>query len=286
MSKKEDPTVTQEANESDSSKEICSKQIRETEVSDPEMLPKANAAEPKAEDEDAKISETKSVEDIESSRKTVENGIKLARRQSPENIFENCSTYELACSQVVFEKKNMPSEEDSKEEVNSSIEEEHSWNGNHFSEGANEIFTNSMVAEDQISLSDSFFASVNSDEFSSNNSSFSAQSSVNTSMSQESASASYSAHSDVSEYTDVSYNRQNGAHMRRSKEQKLSKKQRKKQKKDKSKDVPKYTCPKCGVSYILSSNVAARCLHCDFWTSVEPEFLKRGKVVWKTCRVC
>ncbi|GFU28360.1 uncharacterized protein NPIL_384602 [Nephila pilipes] len=71
-------------------------------------------------------------------------------------------------------------------------------------------------------------------------------------------------------------------------ERRNSRRIRKRIRKSQSKNPLVYECPKCGVSYIIASKSSeeARCLHCDLWQSVEPEFMKREKLTWNTCRIC
>lgn len=234
----------------------------------------------------------------ESSRKKlVENGLKLARRKFSDSIFENCSTYSLTCPEVLQERDIiMPSKQNSStENIHLSTDE------------STKILTNKSAnvdsqsdpltadckknsnsdnfTDEQISLSDSFFVNIINGDNSSQNSSISKEDEFSTGIKRLSQ-LSVSKDNDLPISEDIYDNNRRYFPKR---EKKLNKRLRKRHKKTKSKDVSTYECPKCGVSYILSANASestARCLHCDFWISVEPVFLKRGKQPWNTCRIC
>lgn len=224
----------------------------------------------------------------------VEIGLKLAQRQFSDSIFENCSTYSLTCPEDLSEIKNsspsrtrfgsaskFSNDKTSKSDTDmlypgltTCVDDKKSKN-----------IDNDNYSDDQISLTDSFFANVNNND--DNQNSLLSRDADCSPVSRKSSIFSLSKENIFSVPDETKFDSE--ASQLKS-ERKLSKKERKRQKKGKSnKDVPTYDCPKCGVSYVLSNNASrttARCLHCDFWKSVEPVFLKREKQPWNTCRIC
>lgn len=224
----------------------------------------------------------------------VEIGLRLAQRQFSDSIFENCSTYSLTCPEDLSEIKN------------SSPSRTYFGSASKFSnDKTSKSYTDMLYpdltpcvddkksknidtdnySDDQISLTDSFFANVNNND--DNQNSLLSRDADCSPVSRKSSIFSLSKENIFSVPDETKFDSE--ASQLKS-ERKLSKKERKRQKKSKSnKDVPTYDCPKCGVSYVLSNNASrttACCLHCDFWKSVEPVFLKREKQPWNTCRIC
>ena len=223
----------------------------------------------------------------------VEIGLKLAQRHFPESIFENCSTYNLTCPEVLREREDSSSSKEHFNDANNifsdNISKAYSQtlypSDDKRSENGEKVDDNSSL-EDQVSLTDSFFADVdNNDDNVSQNSFFSRNTDCSPG-SRKSSIISASKQNRISVFGEIKLDDDK---LDLKSERKLSKKERKKQKRTKSKDAPMYECPKCGVCYILSENAprnTARCLHCDLWKSVEPVFLKREKQPWNTCRIC
>lgn len=234
--------------------------------------------------------------DTSSQHNPVEIGLRLAQRQFSDSIFENCSTYSLTSPEVLPNTKNSSSQKTHLANSSKFLNNKSSKSDADMlypdlttcaDDKKSENVDNDNYSDDHMSLTDSFFANVNnSDDNTCQNSVFSkdADSSL---VNKRSSIFSLSKESIFSVPDESKFDSE--ASQLKS-ERKLSKKERKRQKKNKSnKDAPTYDCPKCGVSYVLSNNASrttARCLHCDFWKSVEPVFLKREKQPWNTCRIC
>ncbi|KFM80281.1 hypothetical protein X975_23006, partial [Stegodyphus mimosarum] len=227
------------------------------------------------------------------------NGLKLACRNSSQGIYENCSTYNIIAEQL-----NLTNEKHSKlksttrrldassnlnsEENATPLENRHSVNSNIDStrERINDDYM-TYSQDSQFSLSDSFFSDLANGDLSSLSG------------------------GSLSDFSDSE--RSNSGHMLTTKEdnskvlahdvdqireeetglpyssKKVSKRVRKRNKKCKENKPITYRCNKCDVSYIVANKKMAenaRCLHCDFWTSVEPVFVKQKKQAWNTCRIC
>lgn len=217
-------------------------------------------------------------ENVAVKQNSVENGLKLARRNFSDGIFENCSTYNLSSPDVPHAKRHeATSDAFSSFDNRISVDEKDTNPVKNTSHAAGT--KRSVSADtDQIPLNDSFFANVNRDDVSFTRGDDNFNGNKTSPGIQENNV--YSFEDNIAE---------NNEKQLQKSERRLSKKWRKKQKKDKSKNTPTYDCSKCGVSYVLSTNAShstARCLHCDLCKSVEPVFTKRGKQPWNTCRIC
>lgn len=227
---------------------------------------------------------------------SVEIGLRLAQRQFSDSIFENCSTYSLDSPEVLPNIKKCSSTKTHFSNSNKFLNNITSKSDADLlypdlttciDDKKSENIDNDNHSDDQISLTDSFFANVNNSDDAICQNSVLSKDADSFPMSKKSSIFSLSKENMFSVPEETKFDSE--ASQLKS-ERKLSKKERKRQKKSKSnKDVPTYDCPKCGVSYVLSNNASlttARCLHCDFWKSVEPVFLKREKQPWNTCRIC
>ncbi|CAL1291310.1 unnamed protein product [Larinioides sclopetarius] len=198
------------------------------------------------------------------------NSLKLAIRSKSDGIFEDCSTYNISFPDASPESKG-------NEIFTNSIAGSYSTDLEHSSETD---YSDSELAlsktadspDDQTSLCDTFFTHFVDNENGQQPPHLS-QANRKTSEPQ--------ARSD-----------QEGAKESEGDSQgrgRSSKKTRRRDRKSHTNDPFVYECPKCGVSYVIASKMTndGVCLHCDLWTSVEPEFVKREKLLtWNTCRIC
>ncbi|XP_035215890.1 uncharacterized protein LOC118189405 [Stegodyphus dumicola] len=228
------------------------------------------------------------------------NGLKLACRNSSQGIYENCSTYNIIAEQLNLTNgkhsklKNKTRRLDSSSNLNAEenatpLENQHSINSNIDSttECINNDDYTTCSQDAQFSLSDSFFSDLaNGDLSSLSGGSLSDFSDSERSNSRHMSTAKEDNNKVLARNVDQIRDEETGLSYS---SKKVSKRIRKRNKKCKENKPITYRCNKCDASYIVANKKMAenaRCLHCDFWTSVEPVFVKQKKQAWNTCRIC
>ncbi|KAG8195155.1 hypothetical protein JTE90_023332 [Oedothorax gibbosus] len=219
------------------------------------------------------------------------NSLKLVFRTSNNTIFEDCSTYNINCNEVFGSKTRNGLTKgngltDSGSKIPFGDREKLLDDGFFIVEPDRSPDQQSEVSEDQPSLCDTFFSKVNNGDYApiTNNSAqkTTIKKLTSTIKSSENKEIAVVKDEEVQKQEDAVDGGSNGI-------SKISRRIRKRNRKSQSNEPHVYECPQCGVSYTISTdlvNDAACCLHCDLWTSVEPEFLKREKQPWNTCRIC
>ncbi|GFX71078.1 uncharacterized protein TNCV_3648431 [Trichonephila clavipes] len=234
----------------------------------------------------------KNTHNIPELKKANKNSLKLACRNLNDGIFEDCSTYDITvpnispdvidgCGNEIFTNSTAFSENLSSDLDNSSME---SYSATDSDLSLSQSIQNDNVPEDQPALCDTFFSEIikgNQVKPSSNNT-------TQLSSKFQMADNSFRRNSQIPKTDELEQTGDCVDGAPSQKGRRNSKKIRKRNRKSQSQNPLIYDCSKCGASYVIASKSSeeARCLYCDLCTSIEPEFMKREKLTWNTCRIC
>ncbi|GFQ73028.1 uncharacterized protein TNCT_553821 [Trichonephila clavata] len=225
-------------------------------------------------------------------KKANKNSLKLACRNLNDGIFEDCSTYDITvpnispdvidgCGNEIFTNSTAFSENLSSDLDNSSME---SYSATDSDLSLSHSIQNDNVPEDQPALCDTFFSEIikgNQVKSSRNDTT-----QLNSKFPMADNSLRRNSQIPKKDESEQKGDCTDGAPSEKGRRN--SKRIRKRNRKSQSQNPLIYDCPKCGVSYVIASKSSeeARCLHCDLCASIEPEFMKREKLTWNTCRIC
>ncbi|GIY49963.1 hypothetical protein CDAR_183991 [Caerostris darwini] len=234
-----------------------------------------------------------------SSKLSSKNSLKLACRNLSGGIFEDCSTYNITVPEMSPDVQSYRGNEIFTNSIAGSYCGSMSAESAISDDSYAKSFSDSVAAEDspddQTSLGDTFFTHYTSGDQEkappneSHSSEVTRKSSTAENDARRSSQSSFRKNSQTPKAEVAKNNKEEVVNMEDSHGgKKISKRIRKRDRKSLSKSPFMYTCPKCNVSYEISSKKSSDgvCLHCDLWTSVEPEFLKKEKLTWNTCRIC